>query len=204
MNFREFKDKTRKMPFFGSDLADIFSLSPESMRNQLTRWKKSGLLVELRRGLYVLGREERQVNLSREVAAANIYQPSYISLETALSHYKMIPEKTNAIISITTRKTKEFNNPEGGFIYRHLKPSLFFGFIPKKDDNGFPYFMADPEKALLDYLYLNMGSIHPSDKQYFSGSLRLQNTALLNKKKLLSYAGRFKVKKLDAILENIK
>jgi len=73
MNFREFKEKVKKMPFFGSDMAEILSVSPKSMRNQLTRWKKQGLLIELKRGLYVLSRDERQTPLSKEVAAAIIY-----------------------------------------------------------------------------------------------------------------------------------
>ena len=202
MNFREFKEKVKNMPFFGSDVADIFSLSPKVLRNQLTRWKKQGLLVELKRGLYALGKDERRVALSREVAAANIYQPSYISLESALSNYKMIPEKVIALTSITTRKTRTFTNQEGVFIYRHLKTSLYFGFLAKKDEYGYPYFIAEPEKALLDYLYLNLGRV--KDDDFFSESLRLQNRSLLNKKKLFSYASRFNIKKLNHVLEQIK
>lgn len=203
MNFREFKDKVKKMPFFGSDVAEILSVSPKAMRNQLTRWKKQGLLIELKRGLYVLSRDERQAPLSKEVAAAIIYQPSYISLEFAMSHYKMIPERVSAVTSITTRKTRSFRNEEGSFIYRNLKPSLYFGFAAKKDEYGYPYFIAEPEKALLDYLYLNLGRITPDDKDFFTGSLRLQNRSIINRKKLNSYARRFGVKKLGRILEQL-
>lgn len=204
MNFREFKGKVKNMPFFRSDVADIFSLSPKVMRNQLTRWKKQGLLLELKRGLYALGEGERQANLSREVAAANIYQPSYISLESALSAYQMIPEKVTGVTSATTRKTRTFHNQEGIFIYRHLKIPLYFGFISKKDEYGYPYFIAEPEKALLDYIYLNLGKIGPKENNYLAGSLRLQNHSILDKKKLFSYAGRFKIKKLMRVLGEIR
>lgn len=204
MNFREFKEKIKNLPFFGSDAVEIFSLSPKAMRNQLTRWKKQGRLLELKRGLYALAKSERQTPLSREVAAGSIYQPSYISLESALSRYKLIPEKVTALTSVTTRKTKKFTNPEGVFIYRHLKTALYFGFVSKKDEYGFPYLLAEPEKALLDYLYLNLGKINPEDKHYLTQSLRLQNRSLLNKKRLSLFAQRFKVKKLNCILEQLK
>lgn len=204
MNFREFKAKVKTLPFFGSDVAEIFSLTPAALRNQLTRWKKRGWLVELRRGLYTLGPGEKEMSLSREVAAATIYQPSYISLEYALSSYKLIPEKVPAATSVTTRKTKVFRNQAGAFSYRHLKPELYFGFIVKKDEAGYPYFIAEPEKALLDYLYLNLGSINDLDKDYFAGSLRLQNRSRLDKKKLFLYARRFGLKKLGRVLEHLK
>jgi len=203
MNFSEFKDRVKKFPFFGSDLAEILSVSPQAMRNQLARWKKQGLLVELKRGMYALGERDRSTALSKEVAAANIYQPSYISLESALSAYKMIPEKVQAVTSVTTKKTKTFNNQGGTFIYRKIKTPLYFGYISKKDEGGYPYFIAEPEKALLDHLYLDLGSIHPGDRDYLAGSLRLQNVGVLNKKKLASYAKRFNIKKIDRILEQI-
>ncbi|MCX5726192.1 MAG: hypothetical protein NT030_03235 [Candidatus Saganbacteria bacterium] len=204
MNFREFKAKVKNLPFFGSDVAEIFSLTPAALRNQLARWKKRGWLVELRRGLYTLGLSEKEASLSREVAAANIYQPSYLSLEFALSSYKLIPEKVAAATSVTTRKTKVFHNQAGAFIYRQLKPSLYFGFIAKKDEAGYPYFIAEPEKALLDYLYLNLGTIKEQDKDYFTGSLRLQNRSRLDKKKLILYSRRFGLKKLTRVLEHLK
>ena len=204
MNFREFQENVKKMPLFSSNVADIFSASPKVIRNQMTRWKKQGLLVELKRGLYVLGKSERQTILSKEVAAANIYQPSYISLESAMSFYKMIPERVTAVTSVTAKKTKVFHNQEGAFIYRNLKTALYFGFISKKDEYGYPYFIAEPEKAFLDYLYLNLGEIGPNDKDFLAGSLRLQNRSILNRKKLFSYAKQFNIKKLDRILEQIK
>ncbi|MCK4816521.1 hypothetical protein KA005_12200 [bacterium] len=201
MKFRDFKEKVKKMPLFSSDVAEILSVSPKTLRNQLARWKKQGLLVDLKRGLYALCNSERQTTLSREVVASNIYQPSYLSLETALSAYRLIPEKVKAVTSVTTKKTRIFHNNEGVFIYHNLKTSLYFGFVLEKDESGFPYFIAEPEKALLDYLYLNLGKIDPLDQKFFNESLRLQNRSVINKRKLVKYAKRFKTKKLDRILE---
>jgi predicted transcriptional regulator of viral defense system len=204
MDFRTFREKVKNMPFFSSDVAEIFSASPRTLRNQFSRWKKQGLLVELKRGLYILGQGERQTTLSRQALAAILYQPSYISLESALSHYQMIPERVDAVMSVSPKKTRVFHNPQGTFSYRNLQTSLNFGFSAEKDENGYPYFIAEPEKALLDYLYLNLGGLDSHDGELLDHSLRLQNRSLLNKKKLFAYARRFAVKKLHTILEELK
>lgn len=204
MKFKEFKDKIKKSPIFGSDVARLFSAHPQAMRNQLLRWRKKRLIVRLRKGLYLLNKEERNTSTSKELIAGNLYQPSYISLETALSYYQLIPEKVVPITSVTIRKTKTFQNEEGLFIYRHLKQSAYFGFKLTRDEYGFPYFLAEPEKALLDYLYLNLGNIKADDLNYFHTSLRLQNSSLLNKTKLNRYAKRYTTKKLVKLVGNLK
>ncbi len=204
MNFKEFREKTKQVPFLQSDLAKLFSVEPQAMRNQLQRWKNKGLIISLKRGVYLLNQEERTNSISRQVIAANLYTPSYISLETALSYYKLIPEKIVSLTSVTTRKTKTFQNKEGLFIYRHLMKEAYFGFQLMRDEYGFPYFMAEPEKALLDFLYLNLGSIQSDNNDYYALSLRLQNRSLLNKKKLTLYAKRYAVKKLLKIVEKLK
>lgn len=204
MEFRKFKEKVKGMPFFSSDVAEIFSTSPLTMRNQFSRWKKLGLLQELKRGLYILGQGERQTTISRQAIAAILYQPSYISLESALSHYQMIPERVDAVMSISPKKTRMFHNPLGTFHYRNLKTSLNFGFLAKKDESGYPYFIAEPEKALLDYLYLNLGGLDPKDGDILDRFMRLQNRSVLDKNKLFSYVRRFDVKKLHAILKELK
>lgn len=203
MNFKEFKEIIKKHPVFGSDVAELFSVHPQAMRNQLHRWKKKGLIVQLKKGLYLLGKEERSVLASKELLAGNLYQPSYISLETALSHYRLIPEKVAPTTSITARKTKTFQNKEGLFIYRHIKTTAYFGFQLMRDQSGFPYFLAEPEKALLDYLYLNLVEIKTNDADYLRTSLRLQNESSLIKAKLMRYAKRYGVKKLVKLAEGI-
>ncbi len=203
MKFAEFKRKVKKSPLFGGDVAELFAANPQVMRNQLLRWKKRGLVIGLRRGLYALSREERGTILSRELIAATLYQPSYISLETALSYYKMIPERIVPVTSVTTRKTKMFENEAGVFSYRKLKTSAYFGFRQARDEAGFPYFIAEPEKALLDYLYLNLSAVGSDPDKYYRNSLRLQNRSRLDKRKLLKYAKCFGVKKLTRAAEGL-
>ena len=201
MNFREFKEKVKNYPLFGSDLLDMFSASPQTLRNQINRWKKKGLVLGLKRGLYTLNANERSVGLSRFFLANNLYAPSYISLESALSYYKLIPEKVVSVTSVAPRKTKTFKNPLGVYSFRNVKKSLFFGFSEAWDEFGFKYLIAEPEKALLDYLYLNLGKIRRFDKDFFNAFLRLQNRTQLDQKKIKKYARIFSVKKLDRLLE---
>ncbi len=86
--------------------------------------------------------------------ANRIYQPSYISLESALSYYDLIPEAVYTITSLTSNKTISFDTSEGNYSYRHIKPSIFFGY-QVLEWQGFPIKMAELEKVILDYLYLN-------------------------------------------------
>ena len=128
MDFREFKEKIKKYPLFGSDILEMLSASPQAMRNQINRWKKKGYILTLKRGLYTLSPDERAVGLSPYFLANNLYPPSYVSLESALSHYKLIPERVVAITSVTPKKTKKITNPVGTFLFRNLKKELFLGF----------------------------------------------------------------------------
>jgi predicted transcriptional regulator of viral defense system len=86
--------------------------------------------------------------------ANKIYWPSYISLETAFSHYGWIPEAVFTLTSISTRKTQVFDTPFGQFRYASIKPSLFFGYQLLYHE-GYGIKIAEPEKALLDFLYLS-------------------------------------------------
>ena len=86
--------------------------------------------------------------------ANRICSPSYISFESALPYYGFIPEGVLTVHSATSLKTKAYSTPLGHFNYRNLKPSLMFGIRMIKAGNQ-NVRLAEPEKALLDYLYLN-------------------------------------------------
>lgn len=83
-----------------------------------------------------------------------MYSPSYVSLESALSKYGFIPEGVFQIISCTTRKTQSFETPLNSFKYRHLKAELYFGYHLEAWGD-YHYAIAEPEKTLIDYLYLH-------------------------------------------------
>jgi len=142
--------------FNRSDLSLMFGESDSSLGVSMHRLKKTGKIVELKRGLYALSDPWRKAVLHGPLAANIMYHPSYLSGLWALSWYGIIPEKTELYTSVTTRATRTFENPFGRFLYQSLKPSLFGGWV-RTAIAGAEVLIATPEKALADYFYLESG-----------------------------------------------
>lgn len=177
------------------DLATVVQLTDEpreQLQTQLYRWCKSGKLLPLRRGMYAFSAEYRRVIIDPAELANYIYTPSYLSLQWALSYYGLIPEKAVTFISVATRQTKRFENDFGTFIYRHLKPTFFFGYHWLKM-NGHEVQIATPEKALLDLWYLESGEWSAERM----AEMRFQNVEIVDMKRLAEFANRWAAPKLD-------
>jgi predicted transcriptional regulator of viral defense system len=91
--------------------------------------------------------------------ANKAYRPSYVSLETALSHYRLIPEHVYEVTSVSARRTYQITSPWGRLSYRTVSRRLIFGYAVTGDRVR----IATPEKALLDYLYLNPSLVAADD-----------------------------------------
>jgi len=111
------------------------------------------LLIKLRQGYYAFPEYKKSADLNLYFAN-KIYQPSYISLHTALSFYGIIPEAVSSITSVTSIKTATYKNLFGVYVYKTIKQNLFFGFDLKPLSDGRAMQFATPEKAILDLLYL--------------------------------------------------
>ncbi|MEX2089875.1 MAG: hypothetical protein WEB62_08875 [Bacteroidota bacterium] len=199
MNFNTFKRLVSDLPFvLTADLLDRLNKKEMSGRqgllNQLTRWQKKGLLVKLRRGMYILNEQDRRTTPPRAFLANQMYTPSYVSLEYALALYGLIPERVADVTSVSTKKTARFSNALGVFSYQHVSPAIFRGFRTAKDDQGFNYFIAEPEKAVLDFLYFNVARSRRArdvSMDVFSDSYRFQNVEEIDEKRLLDMAGQY-------------
>lgn len=126
----------------------IFGVSQNTASKFITSNINSGLFVKLRNNFYTLG----DSCPSQYLIANKMYQPSYISLKSALSNYHIIPEVVYATTSVTTKISREFATPKGDFIYQRIKKRAFTGYglrLVDKDN----ILIATPEKALADYLY---------------------------------------------------
>ena len=123
---------------------------------QLHRWVKAGKVLALRRGLYTLADPYRRVSLSPLKVANELCRPSYLSGIWALGFYGLIPEKIILFSSATTRVTRSFQNPFGTFRYSSLKKEFFWGFSARTIQ-GSEIWIANPEKALLDFWHLSHG-----------------------------------------------
>lgn len=148
MQYQQLYQGFRERLLFSLD--DIRQRDPSFDKSRLYEWLKKGYMSRLVRGFYYF--LPADFNEARLFKAANtVYRPSYVSLESALSYHGLIPEKPLAVTSVSTLKTASFNTPQGRLTYRKVAPKYFSGYHAA----GEGYYIASPEKALLDYFYLN-------------------------------------------------
>lgn len=202
MNFLQFKHQFQDRPFILSRDLTASAPDPQAARNQLSRWQKKGLLIGLRKGIYILNAQDRKVNLDRYALANMLYAPSYVSLESALNFYGFIPERVTDVTSVSTRKTMQFKNDLGNFTYQHIQPAAFRGF-KKAGEGADSFFLAEPEKAVADFLYLNLHQFDGDTRETLEQSYRFQNIEDLNVKRLLELAGLFDSKKLRRVVRDL-
>ncbi len=196
MKFEEFKSRFENVLLIKSD---YFDLLPNNLivRNQVTQWVRKNLLLQLRRGVYILKGNRNKI--SKFALAQILYNPSYISLSTAMSFYGLIPDAVEQITSITTKKTYQFKNEFGVFTFSHIKKEAFTSFVHQKDENGLDYFIAQPEKALVDYIYFN--KIKTIDE--LLESHRLQSFEILNFEMLIEIAKKINTNYINVIAKEL-
>ena len=152
MRFREMRAALIHLPIFS--LQDIRKIDPTFHRPQLSYWVEHGYVKPFAGRYYIFS--DRMVAEELLFMAANlIYPPSYISLESALSAYGIIPESVLGVTSVSSRKTNQFESGWGTLRYRTVKPALMFGYAVINVSEHIKYQLAHLEKAILDYLYLN-------------------------------------------------
>lgn len=167
MKYLELKDKLKLNLFSFLDVTKLFSNeNPQLIKTQLYRFAKKGLIEQIKRELYCFD----PLTVDEFELANRLYQPSYISLETALNYYGIIPDIPQLVTSVNLTTTKKITNQFGVFHYVKIKPMLFFGFTKIKSARLAGYFnLAQKEKALLDFLYLrkikNLASLRLNFKE---------------------------------------
>jgi len=136
--------------FSPRDFRTVFNVSESAAQKFIHQYTKKGLFIKIRNGLYVL----KDRIPSHFLLANKTYEPSYISLETALSYYNLIPETVYSVTSVTTKPTREFESLGVSFDYFKIKSSVFCGYrLQRTRDSNYSFLIAEPEKALADYLY---------------------------------------------------
>lgn len=129
-----------------SDLMKFSGLPPSSVRKATQRLLKEGLLIKLYPEFF----GNTLATYQTEEVAGAVYPPSYVSCETALFHHGVIDQAPFKVVSVSTRKTKRIKIGANELIYHKIATSLFWGYTRAEG-----YLLAEPEKALLDWLYLN-------------------------------------------------
>lgn len=188
MNFVQFKTALSHFPVFSVE--DARAMAGDFDRRRLTEWQAKGYLRKIAKGCYVFADVALDESILFRVAN-RLYRPSYVSLEAALVHYGLIPETAYGVTSVTTRRTYRFDTWLTHFSYRTVAKRLFFGYHLRPDRVK----MATPEKAILDFLYLNP---HLTQRADFD-SLRVDRDAFqqqVDQAQLLRHLGRFDKKSL--------
>lgn len=182
--------KNNLLIFTPLDLQRFLGMSKQAVRKTLTRYTDRGVFTKLRRGYYALSE-----NLPHTYYIANcIYQPSYISLESALSHYQVIPESIHAVTSVTSRATQSFETLNKEFTYTKIKKKAFAGYH-KRQINDSRVLIAEPEKAVADYLYLvSLGNKKSPDRF---------DIEELSQQKLMNYIKTFERKSMEELIKKL-
>nr|WP_320037678.1 hypothetical protein [uncultured Bacteroides sp.] len=136
------------------DFAFLKSIFPsyKSVNNKISELEKSDKIIRLKKGMYVVSPKESGKLLSMELIANHIYGPSYVSMESALRYYGLIPESVYIMRSITTKHSKEFKNVLGKFEYTQCSKEYFPIGIRQEVKDNTAFLIASPEKALCDLI----------------------------------------------------
>lgn len=176
MRFSDLLTIVADEPVFETGFLLAGDRDPGDVRRQLSRWTGAGRIYRLRRGLYALAPPYRRVRPHPFLVANQLQRGSYVSLQSALAHHGLIPEHVPITTSVGSGRTTRWHNPIGSFTFRHLVPALVNGYRHVEVTAGQRAFVARPEKALLDLVYLVPGA----DRPEYLRELRLQHFGSLD------------------------
>jgi predicted transcriptional regulator of viral defense system len=162
------------------ELAMKYNLPPGSAWKATSRLAKRGLLSRVSNGVYLN-------KLVRDASATDflyVLKPnSYVSLESALNHWGISTQSPASLTCVTTGKPREYRTREFAITLRSISEHLFWGFV-EKETRYAKYRIAEPEKGLLDWIYLTLQSgLTPHLDE-----IQLQS---LDKQKLIKYAAKY-------------
>jgi len=154
----------------------------------INRLVKQDYIERVKRGLYKLSDDI----ISDLYIANKLYEPSYVSLEFALSYHGVIPETVYEITSVTPKATRRFETMGKIFSYSKIKREAFTGYAIEKQ-RGLGFYIADAEKAFVDLNYLRLMHNREPISRF--------NKSKINLTRALKYASLFKNWKLSSIIK---
>jgi len=142
-------------------------------RDKISGLIKNKDILRVKKGLYVLGKEYNKP-FNKYILANQIYGPSYITCQTALAFWNMIPERVELIISMTTKRKKLFETPVGRFSYLYCNKKVFhIGINLEHAGDQKKFLIASPEKALSDIIAAQTHISSEKEMQEFIQLMRL-------------------------------
>lgn len=199
MEFNELLAIVGDAPVFESVAFLAGDADPANIRLQLSRWTSAGRIYQLRRGLYTLAPPYQKVKPHPFLVANRLGPGSYVSGPSALANYGLIPEAVYTTTSVTPGRPAHRETPLGWYDFQHLQPRLLFGYRLLDLGEKQSAYVARPEKALLDLVYLQADGDSPN----YLLSLRLQNLDQLDLEELRWLADRSASPKLRRAADQI-
>ncbi len=199
MEFNELLAIVGDEPVFESAAFLAGEVDPANVHLQLSRWTASGRIYQLRRGLYALAPPYQKVKPHPFLVANRLSPGSYVSGLSALAYYGMIPEAVYVTTSVTLRRPTHWDTQLGRYEFQYLQPRLLYGYRLLDLSSGQSAYVARPEKALLDLVYLQAGG----DSLDYLLSLRLQNLEQLDLDELQRLVDRSASPKLRRAADHI-
>ena len=167
-------------------------------RDKTTLLIREGIVIRVKKGLYVFGDNYRRYPYSKELLANLVYGPSYVSLDYALAYHGLIPERVEALTSATPSRSRRFSTPVGLFIYRQVPARAYeIGMVRVEGEHGQAFLIASPEKALADKIVSVRGAHIASIGEmgrFLEEDLRIDTGAIrsLSAEKIDEFAGRYR------------
>lgn len=200
MEFTELLQLVQDEPVFQTGLLLAGNVRATGVQKQLSRWTAAGRIYQLRRGVYALAPPFQRVKPHPFLVANNVLRGSYVSLQSALAYYGLIPDYAPVTTSVTTGRAAEWQTPLGIYTYRRIQSKWFRGYRFIEVSSGQKAFVALPEKALLDLVYLQPGGDTPT----YLRELRLQNLETLDMAQLERLAVETDSSKLSRAVVHVR
>ena len=162
----------------------LYSLYSDMKRpdEKVSELERKGLIVRIKRGLYIVTQKVHNQEISIELVANHLYGPSYISLESALSYHGLISERVYSVRSVCSKLHKEYETPLGHFEYIKVPEKYYpIGISQEIVNNSYSFLIATPEKALCDKIITSQNIRIQSVKAmlgYLEEDLRFEMSAL--------------------------
>jgi predicted transcriptional regulator of viral defense system len=183
---KKLKDKNILI-FSRLDVSRTFGSNSAAASLLLHRYAKRGFITRIKRGLYAFAGESA---VPTPYLANKLYEPSYVSLEFALSYHRVIPETVYEITSVTPKTTQRLHAINKVFSYRRIKKEAFTGYETMKQ-GAYSFFIADPEKAFVDLAYLKAirrkGVFDRFDKKKINRTKALRYARLFENERLITF-----------------
>ena len=160
----------------------------EGYRNKgakIALWLHHGEIIPLRRGLYTFAEPLRRGLLSNGVMANQIYGPSYVSEDFALSHHGLIPEMPVEVTSVARGRSRRFANAFGVFSYRYCRSKAYAVGVGLAGDSHHHFLIATPYKALYDKALYDSRWDGDDPESYLEEDLRIDLETLQQQDKTI-------------------